>query len=316
MRRLAPVLVSLLGLSLAIGAQAQSWSVRAQLGDGPGAWIGVHEVPRDGGEVDGFALLAADPAVGLTARWSDALGPLGTVVVEGDAELRLGEPAAARAAAGVRGVLGPVAARLRIAIDGAPAERFASGAAAEAPYARGVSLRVAADGRASRVWLLSGAATAWRDASGALTYDLDAAARARSVFGREGDARLALETRLGAAPPRLAIGLGAVHVPRRAPELSATAWLDLAPAAGPTGRAWLGLEAAGAWRFGQDRVEAALLARPGGRARTPWSLDLSWRRSTDEGEITLQALGRAGGPDAASLQLRLGFEAPLDRVAR
>ncbi len=317
MRRIGPVLALLLVLSFAAGAHAHSWGVRAQLGPDPAVRIGLLDVPREGGTVDAFALLATDSAVGLSARWSDAFGPLGTLVIEGDAELRLGEPAVARASAGVRGAVGPVAARLRIGVDGAPPERFTSGAAeAEAPYARGASLRLAADGRANRTWLLSGSATAWRDAAGGLTFDVDAAARARGVLGREGDARLALQTRAGAAEPRWAIGLGAVYVPRRAPELSATAWLDLAPAPQAAVRAWLGAEASGAWRFGPDRVEAALLARPGGRARTPWSLNLSWRRSLDAGEVTLQAVGGAGGADGASLELRLGYRAPLDPAAR
>jgi len=317
MRRIRPVLACLLALSLVACAHAQSWGVHAQAGADPGVWIGVRDVPRDGGTVDGFALLADDPGVGLSARWSDAFGPLGTLVIEGDAELRLAEPAAARASAGVRGTVGPVAARLRIGVDGAPPERFASGAAAaEAPYERGASLLLAADGRLSRTWLLSASATVWRDASGAASYDLDAAVRARAVLGREGDARLALQTRVGAAQPRVALGLGAVYVPRRAPELSATVWLDVDPASRAAVRAWPGLEAAGAWRIGQDRVEVALLGRPGGRARTPWSLDLSWRRSIDAGDVTLQALGSAGGPDGASLALRVGYRAPLEHAAR
>jgi hypothetical protein len=317
MRRIGPVLVGLLLLMAPLASRAQTWSVQVQAGAHPSAGIGVHGVPRDGGEVDAFALLAEDPAAGLALRWSDAFGPLGTLVIEGDAELRLGEPVAGRASAGVRGAIGPVAARLRVGIDGAAPERFASGGAdAEAPYARGASLRLALDGRASRTWLLSGSATAWRDATGALTYDLDAAARARAALGRELDARLALQTRVGSGGPGLAIGVGANYVPRRAPEVAVTAWLDVDPSRGATVRARPGLEAAGAWRVGADRVEAAILARPGGRARTPWSLDLSWRRTLPDGELVLEVAGAAGGEAGPGLALRVGYRAPLRAGAR
>jgi hypothetical protein len=317
MRRIGPVLLGLLLLSQPLGARAQTWGVRAQVGAQPAAWIGVRGVPRDGGEVDAYARLARDPGLGAALRWSEAFGPLGTLVVEGDAEVRLGEPVAARASAGVRGTVGPVAARLRIGAHGASPERFEGGQADhDAPYDRGASLRLAVDGRASRTWLVSASATAWRDATGPLTYDLDAAARARSGLGRELDARLALQTRIGAGGTVLAVGLGAVYVPRRAPEVALTAWWDVDPGPGAAVRLRPGLEAAGAWRAGPDRVEAALVARPGGRARTPWSAELSWRRTLEDGDVTIVAIGHSGGPEGTGFEVRVGYQAPLDAGAR
>ena len=135
MRRIRPLVAAVLVLVAPIAAHAQTWGVQAALGPAPELRLRLDQVPRDGGEVDAFAVVGADPALGVAIRWSDALGPLGTVVIEGDAEARLGGPVAARAAVGARGVLGPVAARLRIGVDGAPPTRFASAPSSSGKYA-------------------------------------------------------------------------------------------------------------------------------------------------------------------------------------
>lgn len=311
---------SLLGfvfvLVLASGSvSAQSLRLGIDAHASPALVVALDGVPRAGGEVAVEARIAHDPGGRLDVRWSDPLAGVGNVVLEGSAEARFGETTVARGSLGARGVLGPIAVRLEVDRYGALPERFdAAARLGDAPFARGGAVRLALDGRVDRTWLVSGAATAWwssgASSSGGV-IDVDVGARARALLAREVDGRVAFEGRWGHQRDAYGIGIGAVHAPRRAPEVSGIAWLDVDLRDGRT-VARPGIELEGAWRLGRDRIEASVFARPTSRARAPWSLDVTWRRPWGDGEVAFRAVGRTGETIDDVMALTVRYRAPID----
>ena len=306
--------------SLSPRAFAQTFQASASVGPSPELRLGVASVPRGPDEVGAVLVLSSDPGAELVVRRAQAFGPLGTLVLEADASARLGDAPAGRLGVAARGVLGPVAAALRASAWGAPPERFVTTAASgRAPFERGASLGLSADGRLDRTWLLAGELTGWRGvgadagrvdgASGAL--DLAATLRGRRLAGPDLDLTVTAEGRLaGGAGGRAAVGAGVVVAPRRAPEIAATAWLDLRPVAGGV-TVVPGLSSEGAWTSGADRLAWSVVARPGGTERSPWSLDASWRRPAWDGTVEARGGIRTGGRDGAAWSVGIAYRREL-----
>lgn len=313
---LRSVLAFVLALVFATGlAAAQSLRIGIEASASPALVVALDGVPRAGGEIGLEAHLATDPGGRLDLRWSDPLAGVGNLVLEASAEGRFGEAAVARGSLGARGVLGPIAARLEVGRFGAPPERFDAAAhLGDAPFGRGASARLALDGRVNRTWLVTVGTTAWwssSDALGGTVVDVDLAARARALLGRELDGRIALEARWSAESDGYGVGIGVVHAPRRAPEVSGIAWLDVDARRGGTVTR-PGFELQGAWRVGPDRIEASAVARPASRRRAPWSLDLTWRRPWGDGEVAFSAVGRRGELVGETLALTVRYRLPID----
>ncbi len=302
----------LLALLLPTLAAAQRAAVAVSAGDRPELRLEVRELPRGDDRLEASLVLARDPGLDLRVARSSAAGPLGTLVLEAEAGLRLASGAAGRARLTVRGVLGPVAARLEASAWGAPAERFAPDRdPGEAPYAAGTALALSADGRLDRTWLAGGEVVWTLGEDGRSAWDLAGRLRGRRLLGREADLTVATEARLAdAAAGRAAAGVGLVLAPRRAPEIAIEAWLDAVPSEGGVALR-PGLETRGAWRDPTGRLAWRVRARPGARDRAPWSLEASWRGSSDDGDWTVRAAARAGGPAGAGASLGIAWELPL-----
>lgn len=315
---LAPI-VTCVALSFTLSvATAQQLRIEGRLASTPEATVAVRDVARAGGSFGVTAHLGTDPGAGLSLRRSEAFGPLGTLVFEGSVAARFGGQAAARFGATVRGGFGPVAAQVEAGVQGAPPERF-SGATdnGSAPYDRGGFLALRVDGRANRELLLSGHGVAWipADSAAAATpfwLDADASLRIRRLLGPELDGTLTLQSRFaGTDATHLAAAVGVVVAPRRAPEISVQAWLDVDVEAGAT-RLRPGLSSTGAWRAPEGRFAWTVAVRPGARARAPWSADASWRRELGDGTLELGIVARRGGVAGSALQATVAWEVPLD----
>lgn len=312
------VLTAVLALAPAVvgTASAQTLHLSSSGGPTPEARIGVRSVPRGPDRLDAALVVSTDPGAELAVRRSQAFGALGTLVLEGEASARFGTTPAARASAGVRGVLGPVSASLRTSVWGAPPERFDTAAATgRAPFDRGASLRLAGEGRLDRTWLLAGGATGWRGDGGRTALDLDARLRGRRALGGDRDLSVRAEGRLaGRAGGHAALGAGVVVAPRRAPEIAATAWLDVRPTADGV-RLAPGLSTEGAWAVGADRLAWSAIARSGGTERSAWSLDASWRRPAWDGLVEARAGLRAGGLAGTGWSVGIAYRRELTSSA-
>lgn len=301
------------------GAIAQSLELGVDASRTSALTARLEGIPRAGGEIALGVRAGIDPGLRLDVKWSSPLAGIGTVVLEGSAEARFGGDVVARGSVGARGVLGPIAARLRIARFGAAPERFdAARLPGDAPFARGGSAQLAVDGRLDRQWLLAGSGTLWWPSAPTtlgLVVDVDAQARARGLLGRERDGLIALETRWSEGAATLAVGAGLIEAPRRAPEVAGTVFLDLDLR---DGRTMLrpGVEIDGSWRSGDDRISATLVARPASREGAPWAIDLAWQRPWRDGRLTLQATGRTGARDGSALAVTLNYALPIDGVTR
>ncbi len=306
--------------ALAPHASAQTSRVSATVGTSPELRVGVASVRRGADEIDAVLIASSDPGAELRVRRAEAFGPLGTLVLEADASARFGRDPAARFGVAARGVLGPVAAALRASAWGAPPERFAATAASgRAPFDRGASLRLSGEGRLDRTWLLAGGVTGWRGdgASGserddeAAALDLEARVRGRGAAGPDLDLTVTAQGRLAArAGGRAALGAGVVVAPRRAPEIAATAWLDVRPAADGV-RIVPGVSSEGVWALGDERLAWTATARPGGLERSPWSLDASWRTPAGDGAVEAHGAVRAGGRPGTSWSVGIAYRREL-----
>jgi len=279
--------------------------------------VAVSDVPRAGGSFGVAAHIGLDPGAALSLRRSEAFGPIGTLVFEGDAVVRFGGEPAARLRASVRGGIGPIAARLEGEVHGAPPERFSvERSSGDGPYDRGGLLALALDGRPSRDLVLSGRSVAWLAAVGtespaALTIDADAALRARRFLTPTLDATLALESRFAEGrTTHFAAGVGVVHAPRRAPEIAVQVWADLDIDAGVV-RLLPGLASTGAWRGDAGRFAWSVTARPGSRSRAAWSADANWRHELGRGMLDIAFGARHGGRAGSAFQATVAWQIAL-----
>jgi len=305
-------------------ASAQTLRLSASGGTSPELRVGVSSVPRGADELDAILVVSSDPGAELRVRRAEAFGPLGTLVLEADASARFGSDPAGRFAVAARGVLGPVAAALRASAWGAPPERFvATAASGRAPFHRGSSLQVSGEGRLDRTWLLAAGVTGWRGAGagedrpdgGESAIDLEATLRGRRAAGPDLDLTVTAEGRLaGRAGGRAALGAGVVLAPRRAPEIAATAWLDVRPT-GDGVRLVPGVSSEGVWALGDDRLAWSATARPGGLERSPWSLDASWRRPAWAGTVEVRSGVRAGGRPGTAWSVGIAYRSELAGMA-
>jgi hypothetical protein len=293
-------------------AAAQEASLRLAAGVADPVRVSLRELPGAALDLDLALAAGDDPGAAVALRRRSAAGVLGTLVLEGEAALRLADPVAGRGTVRARGALGPVALRLQADVWGAPPERFDPTAdPGDAPFARGAALRLAGDGRPSRGWLVGGDLAVARAGDGALAWDLAARARGRRLLGREVDLALAAAGRLGPGPDGgAALGAGVVWAPRRAPDVAVRAWLDVRAEDGAV--AWRpGAESAGALRAAGGRLAWTLRARPAGLERAPWWAELAWRRPLGGMRLELRATGRAGGAAGAGWSLSASARVPL-----
>lgn len=292
-------------------AAAQQLAVGIVASARPAMGVALRDVPRAGGVIGAAARLGVDPGAALSFRWSEVIGGVGNLVVEGDAATRFGGGPAGRATLGARGVLGPVAARVHLDLFSAPPERFEPvGRPADAPFEAGSSLRIAGDGRLDRTWLVGAQLRAWHSERRWLV-DVDASARARALLAPTWDGRIALASRWGANAANQSLGLGVVWAPRRAPDVSATLWLDRS-VRGTTVALLPGAELDGSWRFGADTIAARIVLRPAGRARAAWSFETSFRHPWNGGTLVLRGGAHAGGVSGRAWTVGTSYERPID----
>ncbi len=259
-------------------------------------------------------------------------------------------PFAWAAAATARGNLGPVAGRFTVAHRGGPAHALegawaagptgtARGATlgtvpgtapgsmgpAEAPLARGVragddltTVALHADARLpDGVVLAVGGAREVGTAGRAWAGDVGV--RLRRAVRRDVDLRVAWQGRwepptAGADPLRATgIGVGVTQRPRRAPERTLRAWLDVAQDGGP--RLTPGVDAAWAGDVAAGRASVRLQARPGGPLPTPWRATVAWRTERGAATWTVWA-DLAAAADAATVRLAVARAAPWSTFGR
>lgn len=315
LRRLVP---PALVLAVAFGSAAAQTARLGLASDGATGEVrvAVLDVPRGADRLDAELRLAEGPGLSLAVRRSSAAGPLGTLVLEADAELRLADPLAGRAGLRARGSFGPVAARLEGAVWSAPPERFdALAPLGRTPFERGQALGLVVDGRLDRTWLAGAEATWWRGEAGRSAWDLSASLRGRRLLSGELDLTLGLQARAaGSGAGRSGVGVGVVVAPRRAPEIAVRAWLDAVPTAGGV-MLRPGLESEGAWSAAAGRLSWAVRLRPGARERAPWSLDLAWRRPAGDGAWRVQGSLRSGGAAGDVVALGVSWERPWTGAA-
>ena len=245
-------------------------------------------------------------------RRTAVAGPVGNLVLEGSVGVgrsAAGDLRAAGLEVGARGVAGPVALAVRaaygnrvpfawpeLAVDGPsapPADpRPRTGASADGPIVAGAA---SAAWRIDRRWTLSAAPTLARTASG-WTGALDLALR-RYALADDLDLSVRIDAASGASARHAALGATLHHVPRRAPESSATLWLGrgtdgLTPGAEVAWQVRVGASEAGlaaGWApFWSDRPAGYAAFRAGapmgaGRGRvalawtgTTWMAEIGW----------------------------------------
>jgi hypothetical protein len=273
---------------------------------------------RDGAATaDASVRLGQDVALGVTWRYASTLGPLGNVIVEGGGDLLLdlpGEGAYARMGLTGRGVIGPLAALLRIDGGSVDDERLDPVARAEAPRL----VTGTADGRwdigarASLTYRLDRATTLtfeprlrWVDGDLA---GFAAASLRRSGLAPELDLTLALEGGALAGRSAGALGLGAIVTRRREPDSTIRVWL------GHDGERFLpGGELLLAQRVPGSSFTLTALYAPHRVDALPWRLagELVSARGTWTWRVRA---GVAGGPEGpARVAVGLLLERALER---
>jgi hypothetical protein len=274
---------------------------------------------RDGdATVDATARLGRDVALGVTWRYAHTLGPVGNVIVEGGGDLLLDLPAEeafARVALTGRGVIGPVAALLRIDGGSVDDERLDPIARAEAPRL--------VTGTAAGRWDIGGRAslTYRPDRTTTLTFEprlrwLDgdvagfAGASLRwSGLAPELDLIVALEG--GAVTGRVAgaLGVGAIVTRRREPDSTFRVWL------GHDGERFLpGGELLLAQRAAGSSFTLTALYAPHRIDALPWRLagELVSARGTWTWRVRAGVAGGPEGPVRGTVGLLL--ERAIERV--
>jgi hypothetical protein len=305
---LLAVVLSGLVAGAAVGQEAE---LRLGAGDADPVRIALLGVQGGGLELDLELAAGRDPGGAVSLQRRRAAGILGTLVLEAEGAVRLATPAAARATLRARGALGPVALRLEGEAWGAPPERLAPSAdPGAAPFDRGAALRLEADGRATRRWLLGGDVDVSRASGGAFAWSLAMDARARRLLGRSWDLALAAEGRGRETELGAALGAGVVWAPRRAPDVRLRAWLDAVVRDGQT-KVLPGVEGRGAARAGGGRVDWTVRARPGGPDRAPWWAEVAWRRPAGPVEVELRGVGRTGGTAGTGWTVAAAVSVPV-----
>lgn len=304
--------------------------------------IGVADLRRAGAVLDVATVLG--PTVGLdaAARYATAFGPLGTGTVEGGVGVRADRsgPVAWAGGATVRGGLGPVAGRVAVTHRDGEARPLrgawgvhppAIGPTADAtrfgpaPVAMGVragdrltSVAAHVDGRLPGGVVLAVGALREVGSAGA-AWGADVGVRVRRAVRRDVDLRTHVtartETADDADPRAVGVGIGVTQRPRRAPERTVRAWLDVARAGGAT-RVRPGLDAVWVGRVGAGDATVQLRARPSGPTPTPWRASVSWRH--DRGATAWTWTGdvaRAANAVAGRLEVRAAVPWPALRDA-
>lgn len=199
------------------------------------AWLGV-----DGARVAGATLSlqlrapSAQITFGLTAN--QAFGPLGNLIFEADAAARLRGPAGpvAQGSVGARGVIGPVALRLKLQAFGADAAAFSplALASAERPNLGGpaAAVQLGVTGRLSRNLILEAGPELYLTGAG-VALRVDAALRLLRAVG-DNELRLLLHAygAPGLGSGAVAAGAGVVFPRGRQPDISVAALVGVSPA--------------------------------------------------------------------------------------
>jgi hypothetical protein len=320
----APILAGMLLIAATGAALGQSATYGAVASDrGSGALARLQGV-RDGATtVDAWARLGPGVAGGALVRWVETFGPLGNVIFEAslDGAIALADarsPEGVRAAVGVRGVLGPVAAAVRM--DG--------GTVAEDDLDLGLRAELA------RVALLAAPGPADLGVRGSLTYRPDRATivtlEPRLRWTPTGSSTwVSADLRRGGFLPELdlwigaeggavggagagALGLGVVWTRRREPDSSLRIWLGADDAG-----ARPGIEAAFAGRGRGSVATLSVALTPHRLDAPPWRLALEATLPAALGGTWRLAAAAAGTPASAVAvtgtrwSLSLGLEQPL-----
>lgn len=310
MRRLAASLTVLLVAVLgAAPAAAQTFTVAAEAAAAPALRLRL-DGARDDVDLGLTAVVAQRPGFGVTWRSDRAFGALGTLVLEGGGDLRVGERRAwAQADAGARGTVGPVAARLRLSAWNAPRTRF-DPLADPAPRraARGGALTLALDGRPARGWIVGGEGRLARDgAQAAWAARLDGFVRAlRALPGGHHLRGTVRWVRPVGGGTEAALGVGATWTRRRAPDWRAGVALGM----GPDGPG-VGLEVEGVERVGADlRLELTARAATFSRGPQPYRLRAALAGPGAGGDWRLDAALGVEATGATSLATRASWRRP------
>lgn len=260
---LCRALVAALLVSFA-GAQTIEFGVNAvamsqPTGPTPPLWLRFNNVRSGAGTATLGVRLGTVTSVSLDLSANESFGPLGNVVFEVGGTLRT--DALAEGAIGARGVLGPVALRVKLLAFGADVAEFRPAvlAGAERPRlaAPTVGLQLGVTARFNRNLILEAAPEVYWNRGG-VALRSSATLRLLRTFG---DNELQLKVR-AYSPPGLGVWEGALGVglllPRgRAPDWSFAAYLG----AGPGG--WApGAELDLAEQFGPTRVSLAASFEP------------------------------------------------------
>jgi hypothetical protein len=222
-------------LTLLASAAAQTSSVGAVAGaSGPALVARVTGVRTGDAGVDAWARLGRDAGLGALWRYTRVFGPLGNVIIEGGTGLLIpsGAPLPAfRATLGARGVVGPLAATLRVDAGTVSEEELDGTIAAEAARRVAGAERGAWDAgaRLSVTYRVDRATTVafeprarWVDGA---TVAFASAALRRGDLGGEFDLWLGLEGGAFAEARSAALGVGTVWTRRRQPDSSLRVWL-------------------------------------------------------------------------------------------
>jgi hypothetical protein len=298
----ARLLVLALAALVATPAAAQTFGVEFGANvHGGFATARVHGLRYGQVTLDAYARAGDLLAAGVTWRWAQVYGALGNVIIEGGVEgltaltARDERPDALRASLGVRGVLGGVAAALRLDAGLAPEGAFDGGGRAERPRAAlslpdgrwDVGVRASATYRVDRRTILTVEPRlrygdgAWA-AFGASTLRL-------SNLRPEVDFWLGAEAGLvagsaGGGGAGAGVGVGAIWSRRREPD----SWLRL----------WLGADGDGL----RPGLEGLAAVRSGASTTTITAALVPHRLEQLPWRVTIEVAGVAAGPGTVRLR--------------
>ncbi len=228
-----PAVVLLLALLAPAAAQTSSVGVVAGA-SGPALLGRVTGVRAGDAGIDAWARVGRDAALGALWRYTRVFGPLGNVIIEGGAALLIPSQAPLpdfRAALGARGVVGPLAATLRVdagtvseyELDGAIASEAARRVAGAPRGAWDAGARLSVTYRVDRATTVTFEPRArWVDGAGVA---FATATLRRGGSGGEFDLWLGVEGGAFADRRSAALGAGTVWTRRREPDSSLRVWL-------------------------------------------------------------------------------------------
>lgn len=308
---LALPLIALLALHPTPGA-AQSLELALGTAPRPGSAprfeVTLRETPGAGQSVrvavgDGLEL-------GARLRRAGSLGPLGNLIGTAGVDVRSG--GGYRLAVAGRGVVGPVALRVRAsAFDTDPAalpDALDGPFPVPPPPPEGVTslgLEVGVDYRLARSVILSADPGVFLT-DGALATRFTGALRFAGAYGPN-DLSLLLDALAAPGDSHAAFGVGVQLNRRRAPSWSGSVWLG-AGAAGASP----GVRISGAEQFGATRLAVTLAAEPY-RADRPYRLAASAERPFESGTLSLAARAAFGPRTGWVAGGRVGWVLPVAR---